>query len=69
MSNFVELTQNSKHGAEDFVLLNRYHVSTITKSHYTGKTLVRMNNGFYFEVEESYEDVKEVMTGDFDGCK
>lgn len=69
MSNFFELTQTNRDKLQEYVLFNRYHVSTISKSNYSGKTIIRMNNGATFEVEESYDDVKDVIRGDMNACR
>lgn len=69
--NFVELTvsDNRKDDKEVTVLLNLYHISSVSKNLYTKKTIIRMHNGTGFEVDETYETVKEVLGGKFNACK
>lgn len=68
---FVELTVNDgrKDNDDTMVLINRYHISSVSRNLYTKKTIIRMHNGTGFEVDETYETVKEVLGGKFDACK
>lgn len=69
--NFVELTvsDNRKDNKEVTVLLNLYHISSVSRNLYNNRTWIRMHNGTSFEVDETFDTVKEVLGGKFNACK
>ena len=69
MSNFIELIQADVGESVSPVTINRYHISTVSKSFYTKRTIIRMHNGSAYEVEEPYEEVKDLLKGIYDVCK
>lgn len=69
--NFVELTlsDSRKDDKEVTIILNLYHISSVSRNMYNNRTLVRMHNGTSFEVDESFNTIKEILGGKFNGCR
>lgn len=63
---FIELTRPDNTS----ILINKYHISTISNSvSNKDRLVIKMNNGQTQEVIDDYKDVKLILEGKIDACK